>query len=71
MSVQEIQSQISRLSAEEQLQVEAFLKTRRLANSSEFRARVDAAHRRMDAGESVSADQLRAMLKPMLPAAGQ
>ena len=71
MSVQEIQSQISRLSAEEQLQVEAFLKTRRLANSSEFRVRVDAAHRRMDAGESVSANQLRAMLKPMLPVAGQ
>lgn len=71
MSVQEIQSQVMRLSAEEQLQVKAFLKTRRLANSAEFSARVDAAHRRMDAGESVSANQLRAMLKPLPPAIGR
>ncbi len=68
MSVQEIQSQIAKLSAEEQLQVEAFLKTRRLANSKEFRAKIEAAHRRMDAGEAVTAAQLRALLKKADPA---
>ena len=71
MSVQEIQSQIDKLSAEEQLQVEAFLKTRRLANSTAFRAKVEAAHGRMDAGEAVTAAQLRAMLKQPAAASGR
>ena len=67
MSVQEIQSVIAKLSAEEQLQLEAFLKTRRLANSAAFRERIEAAHRRMDEGEAVTAAQLRAMLKQPTP----
>ena len=71
MSVQEIQSQIAKLSAEEQLQVEAFLKTRRLTNSTAFRAKIEAAHCRMDAGEAVTAMQLRAMLKQPAPAAAR
>jgi hypothetical protein len=63
MSVQEIQSQIAKLSAEEQFQLEAFLKTRRLANSIAFREKIEAAHSRMDAGNAVTATELRAMLK--------
>jgi hypothetical protein len=62
MSVQEIQSQVSKLSREEQLQVEAFLKAQRLAQSSEHKTKVAAAHRRMDAGHFVTMDELKALL---------
>jgi hypothetical protein len=64
MSVLEIKSQFDRLTADERDQLESCLKTMRLAESPTFRARVDAAHRRMDAGEQVTSAQLRAMLKP-------
>lgn len=64
MSVQEIKSQVALLPAGERDQLESYLKVLRLAESPDFRARVDAAHRRMDAGEQVTSAQLRAMLKP-------
>ena len=69
MSVQEIKQQIDQLSVEEQLQLESFLKTRRVAEKSGFRDRVEAAHRRIDAGEAVSSAQLRALLAQQQPAA--
>jgi hypothetical protein len=62
MSVQEIQSQISRLSREEQFQMEAFLKAQRLAQSPERKTKVAAAHRRMDTGHYVTMDELKALL---------
>ena len=61
MSVQQIK-QIDRLTVEEQLQVESFLKAKRVAEKAEFQQRVEAAHRRIDAGEVVSSAQLRALL---------
>jgi len=69
MSVQEIKTQVSRLPVGERDELASYLKTLRLAESPEFRARVDAAHRRMDAGEQVTSAQLRAMLKPENPPA--
>jgi hypothetical protein len=70
MSVQEIKSQFDHLSTDERDQLESCLKTMRLAESPGFRARVDAAHRRMDAGEQVTSAQLRAMLKAETPTSG-
>lgn len=62
MSVQEIQSQISRLSREEQLQVEAFLKAQRLAQSPEHKTKITEANRRMEAGHYVTMDELKTLL---------
>lgn len=62
MSVQEIKRQLEQLTAEEQQQVESFLKARRIAESAEYRQRVAAAHERMDRGEGVSSAELRAIL---------
>ncbi len=39
MSVLEIKQQIARLSADEQSEIEAFLKARRIAEAGDFRAR--------------------------------
>jgi hypothetical protein len=63
MSFREIKQEIERLSPQEQEQLESFLKARRVAAAPEFRTKVEAAHRRMDGGEAVSAEQLRALLK--------
>jgi hypothetical protein len=70
MSVQEIQSQISRLSREEQLQVEAFLKAQRLAQSPEHKAKITGANRRMEAGHYVTMDELKTLLAKQRPAKG-
>ena len=70
MSVEEIQSQISKMTREEQLQVEAFLKAQRLAQSPEYRQRVTEAHRRMDAGHYVTLEELKALLAKPRPTTG-
>ena len=62
MSVQEIQSQISRLTSEEKLEIEAFLRAQRLARSSEFKQSLKAAHERIDAGSFVTLAELKALL---------
>ena len=69
MSVQDIKEQISQLTIDEQLQVEAFLKAKLVTSRTGYRNRVDAAHHRMDAGDSISSDQLRALLGRQQPAA--
>jgi hypothetical protein len=63
MSVQEIKSEIARLSPSERSELESFLRAKRVAEQPGFREKVDAAQRRMDAGEAVNAVQLRAMLQ--------
>lgn len=60
--MQEIKHQIDRLTVEEQLQIESFLKAKRVTEKVEFQQRVEAAHRRIDSGEIVSSAQLRALL---------
>lgn len=69
MSVQEIKLQIERLSVDELLQLESFLKARRVAETPGFRARIEQAHARMDRDEAVSAAELRALLAKQHPAA--
>ena len=69
MSVQEIKEQIHRLSTEEQMQLEAFLKSKRVTENAGFQKRVAAAHQRMDAGEHISSSQLRSLLAQQQPAA--
>jgi hypothetical protein len=62
MSVQEIKEKIEQLSAQEQSQLESFLKTKRCAEAPLHRERIEAAHGRIDQGESVTSAQLRALL---------
>jgi hypothetical protein len=62
MSVQEIKHQIDLLTVEEQLQLESFLRAKRVAESAHFQQRIEEAHRRMNAGEGVSSIQLRTLL---------
>ena len=68
MSVEEIKHQIDLLTAEEQLQLESFLRAKRVAESARFQQRLEEAHRRMNAGEGVSSVQLRAILARQHPA---
>jgi len=70
MSFGEIKREIDRLSLEERQQLESFLKAKRSAELPTFRSRVEAAHRRMDAGDAVSSAELRALLNIPQPAAG-
>jgi hypothetical protein len=69
MSVQDIKEQISQLSVEDQLQLEAFLKAKLVTSRAGFHDRVESAHRRMDSGEAISSAQLRALLAREKPAA--
>ena len=62
MSVQEIKRSIERLSAEERTELESFLRARRVATAADFAERVAAAHGRIDAGDAVSAQDLRTLL---------
>lgn len=67
MSVQEPQQQINKLSPEERREIAAFLKAQRLIESSEFKAKIERAHREMDEGHFVTLDELKALLKKSRP----
>lgn len=70
MNVQEVKLQLAQLSPSERSDLESFLRARRVADRPEFRERVAAAQQRMDAGEGVTAEQLRALLRANSPAVG-
>jgi hypothetical protein len=69
MSVQEVKSQLERMSPLERSELEAFLRAKRVADRPGFVDRVAEARRRMDAGDAVSAVELRAMLEANPPPA--
>ena len=69
MSVQEMKHQLERLSSDERSELESFLRAKRVAERPGFRDKVAAAQQRMDAGEAVTAAQLRALRQANPPAA--
>lgn len=62
MSVQEIQSQLTKLSPEEQAGVARFLESLREAHSPAFARELAGRHREMDAGRKVSEAELARIL---------
>jgi hypothetical protein len=69
MSVQEIQSQLVRLTPEEQASVARFLASLRETHAPAFARELDARHREMDAGRKVTEAELARLLaaKPTAP----
>lgn len=69
MSVQEIQSQLTKLSPEEQAGVARFLDSLRQTNTPEFSRELAERHREMDAGRKISEAELARILaaKPAAP----
>ncbi len=61
--------QLERLSSDERSELESFLRAKRVAERPGFRDKVAAAQQRMDAGEAVTAAQLRALRQANPPAA--
>lgn len=62
VSVQEIKRHLERMSPDERSELESFLRAKRVAERPEFRQKVDAAQRRMEAGAAISASDLRKLL---------
>lgn len=71
MSVQEIQSQLAKLTPDEQAAVARFLDTLRQIHTPEFARELAERHREMDAGRKVSEAELARILaaKPAAPRA--
>ena len=71
MSVQEIQSQLTKLTPREQADVARFLDTLRHTHSPEFARELAERHREMDAGRKISEAELARILaaKPAAPRA--
>ena len=69
MSVQEMKDQLERMSPVERSELEAFLRAKRVVDRPGFSDRVAEAQRRMDAGDAVTAAELRAMLEANPPPA--
>jgi hypothetical protein len=69
MSVQEIQSQLTKLTPEEQANVARFLETLREAHSPAFVRELSERHREMDAGRKITEAELARLLatKPAAP----
>ena len=69
MSVQEIQSQLTKLTPEEQASVARFLDSLREVHSPAFARELAVRHREMDAGRKVSEAELARILaaKPAAP----
>lgn len=71
MSVQEIQSQLTRLTPAEQADVARFLDSLRQTHTPEFARELAERHREMDAGRKISEAELARILaaKPAAPRA--
>lgn len=61
--------QLERMSPAERSELESFLRAKRAVDRPGFREKVAAAQSRMDAGEAVTAAQLRALLQAHPPVA--
>ena len=70
MSVQEIQSQLTKLSPQELAAVARFLDSLRQAQSPEFARELAEAHREMDAGRKISEADLARLLAAHPPTPG-
>jgi hypothetical protein len=68
MSVQEIQSQLAKLTPQEQVDVARFLETLCQTHSPQFTGELAQGHREMDAGRKISEIELARILAAM-PAA--
>ncbi|MBS0633459.1 MAG: hypothetical protein JSS11_16235 [Verrucomicrobia bacterium] len=62
MSVQEIQSQLAKLTPQEQASVARFLETLRQTHAPEFARELAQGHREMDAGRKISEAELAKLL---------
>lgn len=62
MSVQEIQSQLTKLTPQEQAEVARFLETIRRTHAPEFARELAEGHREMDAGRKISEADLARLL---------
>ena len=70
MNVQVMKRQMERLSPIERAEIESFLKTKRIAETSAFQQRFAAAQGRMDEGIAINSIELRAILNTNPPAEG-
>lgn len=61
--------QLERMSPSERSELESFLRAKRAVDRPGFRERVVAAQQRMDAGQVVTAAELRALLRTNPPVA--
>lgn len=71
MSVQELKVQLEQMSLGDRSELESFLRAKRVVDRPEFRERIAAAQQRMDAGQAVTAAELRAMLQASPPVGEQ
>ena len=62
MSVEEIQTQLTKLTPAEQANIARFLASLREAHSPEFAREIAEAHREMDAGRKISEAELARLL---------
>lgn len=62
MSVQQIRDELSKLTPEELAEVEKHIRILRVITAPGFKERIADAHRRMDAGEFVTQEQLEAKI---------
>ncbi|MFA6287281.1 MAG: hypothetical protein WC661_07815 [Opitutaceae bacterium] len=62
MSVQEIQSQLTKLTPQEQADIAKFLETIRQTHTPEFARDLAQGHREMDAGRKISEAELAQLL---------
>lgn len=58
MSLNDIKSEIKKLSREEQFQVEAYLKALRLQESAKFQAELARAAKGIESGKKITAEEL-------------
>lgn len=67
MSVQEMKTQLERMSPADRSELESFLRAKRVADRPGFSERIAAAQQRMDAGQAVTAGELRTLLQANPP----
>ncbi|MBI5771591.1 MAG: hypothetical protein HZA93_27705 [Verrucomicrobia bacterium] len=62
MSVAEVKEQITRMSPVDREELWQFMRAQQLMVSPEYRARVEQAHREIDAGKYVTLEQLKELI---------
>ena len=70
MSVQEMKVQMERMSPDDRSELESFLRAKRVVDRPGFHEKLSAAQQRMDAGQAVTAAELRTLLQAN-PAVGE
>ena len=62
MSFAEVKEQVERLTPTERDELAALLRAKKLIDSPDYRERVARAHREIDAGQSVTLEQLKELI---------